>query len=108
MKIVIEIPDEIKRFVDNTSFVEDERSLFTQSSSDRKKTLILFDILRAIRNSTQLKTGYWFNEDYYPFNYFRCSECDYVEEGKHNYCARCGAKMMPYKENKDEVSDSDR
>lgn len=54
MKIVIKIPEETYDFVQNTSFVEDENTLFKQSNADRQKTLYLFDILDAIRNGTPL------------------------------------------------------
>ena len=54
MKIVIDIPEEIYDFVQNTSFVEDERTLFKQSNAERQKTLLIFDIMDAIRNSTPL------------------------------------------------------
>lgn len=54
MKLTIEISENVYQFVMNTSFVEDERSIFTQSKEDRKKTMILFDILDAIRNGTPL------------------------------------------------------
>ena len=58
MKLTIEISENVYQFVMNTSFVEDERSIFTQSKEDRKKTMILFDILDAIRNGTPLPKGH--------------------------------------------------
>lgn len=58
MEIVIELTDEVIAFVEETSFVEDERTLFRQSNADRKKTLILFDIIDAIRNGTPLPKGH--------------------------------------------------
>ena len=54
MEIVIKIPEEIYDFVQNTSFVEDENTLFKQSNAERQKTLFLFDIIDAIRNGTPL------------------------------------------------------
>ena len=54
MKIVIDIPEETYDFVQNTSFVEDERTLFKQSNAERQKTLFLFDIIDAIRNGEPL------------------------------------------------------
>ena len=54
MKIVIDIPEEIYDFVQNTSFVEDESTLFKQTNAERQKTLFLFDIMDAIRNGEQL------------------------------------------------------
>ena len=54
MKIVIDIPEEIYDFVQNTSFVEDERTLFKQSNAERQKTLLIFDIMDAIRNGELL------------------------------------------------------
>ena len=54
MEIVIDIPKEIYDFVQNTSFVEDESTLFKQTNAERQKTLFLFDIIDAIRNGTPL------------------------------------------------------
>ena len=54
MKLIIDIPEEIYDFVQNTSFVEDENTLFKQTSDERQKTLYLFDILDAIRNGTPI------------------------------------------------------
>ena len=58
MQIVIEIDDMAYKFVQNTSFVEDEGTLFKQTNADRKKTLFLFDILDAIKNGTPLPKGH--------------------------------------------------
>lgn len=58
MQIVIEIDDMAYKFVQNTSFVEDESTLFNQTNADRKKTLFLFDILDAIKNGTALPKGH--------------------------------------------------
>lgn len=54
MQIVIDIDEEIYNFVQNTSFVEDESTLFKQTNAERQKTLFLFDIIDAIRNGTPL------------------------------------------------------
>ncbi len=58
MKIVIDIDDMAYKFVQDTSFVEDESTMFEQTNADRKKTLLLFDILEAIRNGTPLPKGH--------------------------------------------------
>ena len=58
MKIVIDIDDTAYKFVQDTSFVEDESTLFEQTNDDRKKTLFLFDILDAIQNGTPLPKGH--------------------------------------------------
>ena len=58
MRIVIDIPEQIYNFVKETSFVEDEKSIFYQSGSDRQKTLFLFDALKAIENGTPLPEGH--------------------------------------------------
>ena len=58
MKIVIDIDDMAYKFVQNTSFVEDESTMFEQTNADRKKTLFLFDILDAIKNGTPLPRGH--------------------------------------------------
>lgn len=54
MEIVIKIPDKVYKFVQNTSFVENENTLFKQTSDERLKTLFLFDILDAIKDGTPL------------------------------------------------------
>ena len=69
MKIVIKIPDKIYKFVQNTSFVENESTLFKQTSNERQKTLFLFDILEVIRNGTPLKE--WLS----TFNTDSATEC---------------------------------
>ena len=58
MKIVIDIDDMAYKFVQNTSFVEDESVMFKQTNADRKKTLFLFNILDAIKNGTLLPKGH--------------------------------------------------
>lgn len=58
MKIVIDIDDMAYKFVQDTSFVEDESTMFKQTNADRKKTLLLFDILNAIKNGTPLPKGH--------------------------------------------------
>ena len=57
MEIVIDIDDIAYKFAKNTSFVEDESTLFKQLNVDREKTLFLFDILDAIKNGTLLPEG---------------------------------------------------
>lgn len=54
MEIAIKIPDKIYKFVQNASFVENESTLFKQTSAERQKTLFLFDILDAIKDGTPL------------------------------------------------------
>ena len=54
MKIVIDINEKDYDFINNTSFVEDEGLIIRQTREDRKKTMILFDILDAVRNGTPL------------------------------------------------------
>jgi hypothetical protein len=58
MQIVIDIDDMAYKFVQDTSFVEDESTMFEQTNADRKKTLLLFDILDAIQNGTPLPKGH--------------------------------------------------
>lgn len=58
MQIVIDIDDMVYKFVQNTSFVEDESTMFERTNADRKKTLFLFDILEAIKNGTPLPKGH--------------------------------------------------
>jgi hypothetical protein len=69
MQIVIDIPEEIYDFVQNTSFVEDESTLFKQTNTERQKTLILFDIIDAIRNGIPL-----------PEHHGRLGDLDALEE----------------------------
>ena len=56
MKVVIDIDDMAYKFVQNTSFVEDESTMFEQTNADREKTLFLFDILYAIKNGVPVDT----------------------------------------------------
>ena len=58
MRIVIDIDDAAYKFVQDTSFVEDESTMFKQTNADRKKTLLLFGILDAIKNGTTLPKGH--------------------------------------------------
>ena len=58
MQIVIDIDDMAYKFVQGTSFVEDESTMFEQTNADRKKTLLLFDILDAIKNGIPLPKGH--------------------------------------------------
>jgi hypothetical protein len=58
MQIVIDIDDMAYEFVQNTSFVEDESTLFKQTNADREKTLFLYDILDAIKSGTPLPKGH--------------------------------------------------
>ena len=54
MQIMIDIDAMAYKFVQNTSFVEDESIIFKQTNADRQKTLFLFNILDAIKNGTPL------------------------------------------------------
>lgn len=60
MKIVIDIPEETKEFIDNTSFVDYETNIFdpTLIITDKKKTITILDMLDAIRNCTPLPKGH--------------------------------------------------
>lgn len=58
MRIVIDIDDAAYKFVQSTSFVEDESTMFGQTNADREKTLLLFDILSAIKNGTPIPKGH--------------------------------------------------
>ena len=54
MKIVIDISEETNKFVQETSFVENTDTMFSQNARERKQTMMLFDILDAIKNGTPL------------------------------------------------------
>ena len=54
MQILIEIDEKDYDFINNTSFVEDEGLIIRQTREDRKKKMILFDILYAVINGTSL------------------------------------------------------
>lgn len=58
MQIVIDIPDDEIEYIKNTSFVEHESTVFKQSESDRKKTMMIFNLLDAIRDGTPLPKGH--------------------------------------------------
>ena len=60
MKFVIDIPEETKEFIDNTSFVDYETNIFdpTLIITDKKKTITILDMLDSIRNGTLLPKGH--------------------------------------------------
>ena len=58
MKIVIEIDDKAFNFIKECSFVENTEVMLKQSVEDRVKTLMLFDMINALKNGTPLPKGH--------------------------------------------------
>ena len=58
MKMIIDIPEETNKFIQETSFVENTDTIFSQNKRERKRTMMLFDILDAIRDGTPLPEGH--------------------------------------------------
>lgn len=54
VKLVIALSKEDIDFIRKTSFVEDERTMFKQSSSDRQGTMVLFNIMNSVKNGILL------------------------------------------------------
>ena len=54
VKLIIEIPKEDIEFIRKASFVEDEKTMFKQSPSDRQGTMMLFRLMDSIKNGTPL------------------------------------------------------
>ena len=54
MKLIIDIPKEDIELIHKTSFVEDERTIFKQSPSDRQGTMMLFRLMDSVKNGIPL------------------------------------------------------
>ncbi len=54
VKLVIEIPKEDIELICKTSFVEDERTMFKQSPSDRQGTMMLFRLMDSVKDGIPL------------------------------------------------------
>lgn len=54
VKLIIEIPKEDIELICKTSFVEDERTMFKQSPSDRQGTMMLFRLMDSVKDGTPL------------------------------------------------------
>lgn len=78
MKIVIDIPDDFK------DYIEDVLMGVGDASG------ILVD---AVMNSTPLPKGHWIEHE----NCYECSNCGIIrakgKTGLYNYCPNCGAEM---------------
>lgn len=67
VKLIIEIPKEDIAFIRKTSFIEDEKTIFKQTSSDRQGTMILFRLMDSIKNSTPLNDNYTVSNEYVDY-----------------------------------------
>lgn len=54
VKLIIEVSKEDIELIRKTSFVEDERTMFKQSPSDRQGTMMLFRVMDSVKNGTPL------------------------------------------------------
>lgn len=57
VKLIIEIPKEDIEFICKTSFVEDERTMFKQSPSDRQGTMMLHRLMDSVKGGTLLDSN---------------------------------------------------
>lgn len=57
VKLIIEIPKEDIEFICKTSFVEDERTMFKQSPSDRQGTMMLHRLMDSVKDGTLLDSN---------------------------------------------------
>lgn len=55
VKLIIEIPKEDIELICKTSFVEDERTMFKQSPSDRQGTMMLFRLMDSVKDGISLE-----------------------------------------------------
>lgn len=55
VKLIIEIPKEDMELIFKTSFVEDERTMFKQSPSDRQGTMMLFRLMDSVKDGVLLE-----------------------------------------------------
>lgn len=54
VKLIIEIPKKDIELIRKTSFVEDERTMFKQSPSDRQGTMMLHRLMDSVKNGIPL------------------------------------------------------
>jgi uncharacterized OB-fold protein len=57
------------------------------------------EIIKALEQEP--KTGHWKDIPKYKDIAWCCSECERFTTMKHNYCPRCGAKMIEPQESED-------
>lgn len=58
MQLVIEIDKKVFDYMKECSFVENTEVMLKQSVEDRVKTLMLFDMINALKNGTPLPEGH--------------------------------------------------
>lgn len=54
VKLIIEISKEDIELICKTSFVEDEKTMFKQSPSDRQGTMMLFRLINSVKDGIPL------------------------------------------------------
>lgn len=54
VKLIIEISKEDIELICKTSFIEDEKTMFKQSPSDRQGTMMLFRVMDSVKNGIPL------------------------------------------------------
>lgn len=77
MKLLIEIDDEIYKFLNKQSIEQFK----------------IDNVLKAIANGTVIPKGHWIMKNPSPYEPWRCSNCNSVGNNLYNYCPNCGAKM---------------
>ena len=69
VKLIIEIPKKDIELICKTSFVEDERTMFKQSPSDRQGTMMLFRLMDSVKDGIPLDDVKAEFKSSYPTNY---------------------------------------
>lgn len=99
VKLIIEIPKEDIEFIRKTSFVEDEKTMFKQSPSDRQGTMTLFRLMDSIKNGIPLdeNKGEWipieerpltdeekeyYTDHEYPVEFMMMYDCPMPDDGQ--------------------------
>ena len=77
MKIVIEIPDNLKKKIDDG---------FTSQ-------VIISKLWEAVRDGTPVVHGEWIYEKGFTADTWECDQCHEAQTKKSNFCPSCGADM---------------
>ena len=99
MKRIIDIEESDFTFMRKTTFVEDTNIMLHQTADDRAKTLMMFRLVDAIKESTPYNpTGEW----YYSIDKgWECKQCHEIvkdmptcmRKALYNFCPNCGAEL---------------
>lgn len=95
VKLIIEIPKEDMELLCKTSFVEDERTMFKQSPSDRQGTMMLFRLMDSVKDGTPLDSN---DSDYAEAQAYFDGQAYGWEQGQKDFAEKLKAeiKRMEY------------